>query len=156
MKKIGITFLLLNCILIIFLSSCKKETKITNQSLSVNTIDIHTIENLTGCQFNILKSESLGYIPLHKFYWISLKDEVNNQKLNELAEAIIKETIYKKPNTFYSFTIHFFLESELKESVEKSKSFARANFLPEGSWVKVGQTPIEDYNDYELTCTILK
>lgn len=156
MKKAGITFLLLNFILIIFLSFCKKETKVTNQSLSVNTIDIHTIENLTGCQFNILKSESLGYIPLHKFYWICLKDEVNNQKLNELAEAIIISTIQKKPKTYHSFTIHFFLESELKERVENSKSFAKANYLPQGSWIKVGRGPIEDYNDYELTCTILE
>jgi len=153
MKKVGASFLLINFILIIFSSSCNKETKITNQPLSVETVDIHAIENLTGCQFNILKSQTLGYIPLHKFYWVSLKDEANNQKLNELAEAIIKETIYQNPKTFHSFTIHFFLENELKESVEKSNIFARANFLPEGSWVKVGRVPIKEYEDYKLTLT---
>ena len=157
MKKIRAAFLFINFALIIFCSSCgkgvEKEANITNTPVAVDEIDILEIANLTGCQFKIIKSETIGYIPLHKFLWICLEDEVTIQKLHELAEAIIKETIYKKPKTFHSFTIHFFLESDLKENLEKSKSFARANFLPEGKWVKVGRIPIEDYNDYKLILT---
>ena len=113
-------------------------------------INIKAIENSTGCSFRILKTESLGYIPHHKFYWICLKKELPNKKLEELADAIIRDTILKKPKTYHSFTLHFFLENKLKKRVEKSKRFAKANFLPEGNWIKVGRTPIENYEDYEL------
>ena len=157
MKKISSVFLFINFVLIIFCSSCgkelEKETKITNAQVAVDEIDIQKIARLTGCQFKILKSETIGYIPHHKFFWTCLEDEVTSQKLHELAEAIIKETIYKKPKTFHSFTIHFFLESGVEGSAEKPKYFARANFLPEGGWVKVGRVLTEDYNDYELTIT---
>jgi len=154
MKRIRVLFFLINFILIISSLSCNNESgkaaNIANLPLLKNEINTKAIENSTGCSFRILKTESHGYIPLHKFYWICLKEEVNNQKLEELANAIIRSEILKKPKTYHSFTIHFFQESELKECVEKSKCYARANFLPEGSWVKVGRTPIEDYNDYEL------
>ena len=154
MKKIRVYFLLINIILIISSLSCKNESQkasnIVNLPLPEYEINTKAIENSTGCSFRILKTESHGYVPLHKFYWICLKDEVNNQKLEELADVIIRSAILKKPKTYHSFTIHFFLESELKKCAEKSKSYAKANFLPEGSWIKVGQIPIENYNDYEL------
>jgi len=153
-KRIRVLFFLINFILIISSLSCNNESgkaaNIVNLPLPYHEINTKAIENSTGCSFRILKTESHGYIPLHKFYWICLKDEVNNQKLEKLADVIIRSAILKKPKTYHSFTIHFFLESELKECVEKSKSYAKANFLPEGSWIKVGQIPIENYNDYEL------
>jgi len=95
-------------------------------------IDIQKIENLTDVQFKILKTETIGYMPLNKFYWICLPKKVNSQKVKELADSIIKEIIAEKPKTYHSFTVHFFWENELGECVEKSKSFARAYFLPEG------------------------
>jgi hypothetical protein len=52
--------------------------------------------------------------------------------------------------------VHFFLESELKETTEASTPFARATYLPEGNWVKVGRASIEDYKDYRLTLTRLE
>ena len=160
MKKIGIALLFINFALIISFFSCgkgvEKEAKITNAQVAVDEIDIQKIVNLTGCQFKILKSETIGYIPLHKFFWICLKDEVKNQKLEELADAIVRNIILKKPKTYHSFTIHFFLEREFTESIKNSKCFARANFLPEGSWLKVGRTHIDDYADYQLIFTILK
>ena len=119
-------------------------------------IDIRKIENLTGVQFNILKTKTIGYMPLHKFYWVCLKKKVSSQKVKELADSIIKEIIAKKPKTYHSFTVHFFWEDELCESVEKSKSFARANFLPEGDWTKVGRVLTDDYKDYNLTFTSLE
>ena len=157
MKKVDIIFLLISFTAIIFSLSCKKESSekdmLQTSPLVEAEIDIQKIENLTGVQFKILKAETIGYMPLHKFYWVCLEEKVDNQKVKELADAIIKETIAKKPKTYHSFTVHFFCESELAESVERSKSFSHANFLPEGGWVKVGRVPIDDYKSYKLTCS---
>ncbi len=155
MKKVGIIIFLIIFTAIIFSSSCKKEplqkTMLQTAQLPGTEIDIHKIENMTDVQFKILKTETIGYMPLNKFYWICLPKKVSSQKIKELADSIIKETIAKKPKTYHSFTIHFFCEDELAESVERSKSFARANYLPEGSWLKVGRVSVDDYKDYKLT-----
>ena len=62
----------------------------------------------------------------------------------------------RKPKSYHSLTIHFFLEDELTESLESSKSLACVNFLPEGDWLKVGRVPINDYKSYNLVCTFLE
>ncbi len=160
MKKVGTIFVLISFTFIIFSLSCKKEP--SEKSLLQTTplvgaeIDTQKIINLTGIQFKILKTETIGYRPLHRFYWICLPKKVNSQKVNELSDAIIKEIIVRKPKTYHSVTIHFFLEDELAECVESSKSFARANFLPEGDWTKVGRVSIDDYKSYRIICTILE
>ena len=160
MKKVGTIFVLISFTFIIFSLSCKKEPSekpiLEMAPLAEVEIDIQKIENLTGVQFKILKTETVGYMPLHRFYWVCLPKKVNSQKVKELSDAITKELIAKKPKTYHSFTIHFFWEDELAECVEKSKSFARANFLPEGSWLKVGRAPLDDYKDYKLTLTSLE
>ena len=160
MKKVGIIIFLISFTAIIFSLSCKKEplqkTILQTAPLAGVEIDIQKIESLTGIQFKILKMETIGYMPLHKFYWVCLKNKANSQKIEELANSIIKEIIAKKPKTYHSFTIHFFLEDELGASVERSRCFARANFLPEGDWTKVGRAPLDDYKDYALTCTFLE
>ena len=156
--KIILSFLILTIILI--LSSCKKnpaeETTLETPPLVGAEVDVKKIESQTGISFNILKTESIGYMPLHKFYWVCLKDKINKQRLETLAEAIIKETIVLKPNTYHSFTIHFFWENDLRETIGKSPCFARATFLPEGNWQKVGRVPLDDYKNYKLTCTFLE
>lgn len=158
MKKVGIITFLICFTAIIFSLSCKKEPLQKNMlqtaPLAGAEIDIQKIQNLTDIQFKILKTETIGYMPLHKFYLVCMQEKAISQKVEQVAYAIIKETIAKKPKTYHSFTIHFFCEDELAESVERSKSFARANYLPEGSWVKVGRVPIDDYKDYELTLTL--
>ena len=160
MKKVGTIFVLISFTFIIFSLSCKKEPSekslLQTAPLVGAEIDTQKIENLTDVQFKILKTETIGYMPLHRFYWVCLPKKVNSQKVNELSDAIIKEIIVRKPKTFHSITIHFFLEDELAECVEKSKSFARANFLPEGEWVKVGRISIDDYQSYRTVCTILE
>ncbi len=159
MKKVGTIFILISFTFITFSLSCKKEPEksiLQTAQLSAVEIDIRKIENLTGIQFKILKTETIGYEPLHRFYWVCLPKKVNSQKVNELFDAIIKEIIAKKPKTYHSFTVHFFLEDELAECVEKSKSFARANFLPEGEWIMVGRASIDDYKSYRIICTILE
>lgn len=161
MKKEGIIFFFTIILALIILHiSCKdkseKATVLDAIPLAVVEIDIQKVESTIGCKFKILKTETIGYTPLHKFYWLCLKKSVVKEKIKELADAIIRETIAKKPKTFHSFTIHFFWEDELTESVEKSRCFARANFLPEKTWLKVGRAPIDDYKSYKLTCTYLE
>jgi len=159
MKKKGTILFLISLILIILSFSCKKEPEKSVESARETwvepEIDIQKINTLTGVEFKILKTETIGYIPLHKFYWICLKEKENIQKIKELADALIKETIAQKTRTYHSFTIHFFCEAELTKTPEKSKSLARANFLPEGKWSKVGMVPIEEYKNYKLTCEFL-
>ena len=159
MKKAGTILCIIIFILMILSLSCKKESSemsmLETSPLVVAEIDIQKIESLTNVQFKILKTETVGYSPLHRFYWVCLPKNANNQKVKELASTIIKEIITRKPKTYHSFTIHFFWENELAECVEKSKSFARANFLPEGEWQKVGRVPINDYKSYELTLSFL-
>jgi len=160
MKKVGIIFSFIVLAFIILFLSCKKEPEkepeLEIPPLVGAEIDAQKIENAIGCKFKILKTETIGYMPLHKFYWVCLKKGLNNEKVEALTDAIIKETITRKPKTFHSFTIHFFWEDELVESIENSRCFARANFLPEGSWLKVGRVPIDDYKSYKLTCTFLE
>ena len=155
MKKVGVILSFISFTFITFSLSCNKEPSekflLQTAPLVGAEIDIQKIENLTGVQFKILKTETIGYIPLNKFYWICLPKKVNSQKVKELADSIIKEIIAEKPKTYHSFTVHFFWENELGECVEKSKSFARAYFLPEGDWTKVGRFLTDDYKDYELT-----
>jgi len=150
-----ITFLIF--ILICFGLSCKKESSedpTAETTPAVGTeVDVQKIEDLTGVQFKICKTKAVGYMPLHKFYWVCLQEKVSHQKVEGLAHEIIKETIAKKPKTYHSFTIHFFFDDELAETTEKSECCARATFLPEGSWLKVGRIPIDDYKSYKLTCT---
>ncbi|MFX0132370.1 MAG: hypothetical protein ACFFDN_01865, partial [Candidatus Hodarchaeota archaeon] len=146
-------------IFIILSLSCKKEpekaVEFQKETWVEPEIDIQKINTLTGIEFKIIKTETIGYIPLHKFYWVCLKKKENIQKIKELADALIKETIDLKPKTYHSFTIHFFCEPELAKTPEKSKSLARANFLPEGKWSRVGMVPIEEYKNYKLTCESL-
>ncbi len=155
MKKVGTIFILISFTFITFSLSCNKvpseKSLLQTTPLVGAEIDIQKIENLKGIQFKIIKTETVGYEPLHRFYWVCLPKKVSSQTVKELAESIIKEIIAKKPKTYHSFTVHFFWENELGECVEKSKSFARANFLPEGDWTKVGRFLTDDYKDYELT-----
>jgi hypothetical protein len=159
MKKFGFFLLFVSTFFAILIYACKKEpekgSKFETPLLVGAEIDIQNVESTIGCKFKILKTETIGYTPLHKFYWVCLKKGVANEKVKELADAIIKETITQKPRTFHSFTIHFFWEDELAGSVEKSRRFARANFLPEGSWLKVGRVPLDDYKRYKLTFAFL-
>ncbi|NIO48647.1 MAG: hypothetical protein GTN73_04300 [Candidatus Aminicenantes bacterium] len=160
MKKGSVIFLIISFTFIIIGLSCKKapseKTMLETAQLAGIEVDTQKIASLTGVQFKILKTQTIGYMPLHRFYWVCLKNKVDSQKVKELADAIIKETIAKRPKTYHSFTVHFFCEDELADSVEKSKSFARTNFLPEGDWTKVGRVPIDDYEDYELTYILLE
>jgi len=160
MRKLSNTFILICFIIIIINSACKKQAS-NKASPEIQLpgsaeVDVSKIESSTGLHFEILKTETHGYKPIHKFFWVCLSEKPDEQKLKDLAEAIIKEAISSNPETYHSFTIHFFCESELEETLEKSNRFAQATFLPEGSWLKVGRVPIDDYKDYKLTCEFIE
>jgi len=158
MRKIEI-FCFLLVIFLLFEFSCKKESGSQTSlkpALSVQTeIDVQEIADLTGVRLRILKTESIGISPRHKFFWISLAEKAEKEKAEGLAKEIIKKTIALNPNTYHSFIIHFFYEKELTGTPEESKPFARATFLPYGTPDKVGRIPIDNYQDYILTCTLL-
>jgi len=159
MRKESVIFLLLSLFLVFFTYSCKQEPTESAASeipLIEEEINIQKIEAATGIQFKILKTETIGYTPIHRFYWVCLKEKEPYEKVEVLADAIIKDIISKKPKIFDSFTIHFFCESDIGETLEKSNRFAYATFLPEGSWMKVGRVPIDDYKNYKLTCTFIE
>lgn len=122
---------------------------------AIGEIDIQKIEASTGLSFTILKTEALGYMPRHKFFWVCLPERESQERLERLASVLIHETNRAQPAYFHSFTIHFFCEPEMARTVEASRPFARATFLPGGSWVQVGRVPIDDYKDYVLTCELL-
>lgn len=143
--------------LIVIGLSCKKEPE-KQISLEMSPsiaaeIDIQQIENSTGIQFFILKSQTVGYMPRHRFFWVCVENEINRQKTEELAQAIITETISSHPQTYHSFMLHFFLKRELRETVENSKSYAQATYLPEGSRQKIRRIAVDNYDNYKLTCT---
>jgi hypothetical protein len=119
-------------------------------------IDPGKLANAVGVNFRILKEEAVAQTTRNKFYWISVGDKVAVPKIEELAMAVIRETIAARPQTYHSFTLHFIRESDLKETPESSAVFVRATYLPEGSWQKVGRVSIEDYKDYRLHLTLPK
>ncbi|MCP2521098.1 hypothetical protein NLD30_11735, partial [SCandidatus Aminicenantes bacterium Aminicenantia_JdfR_composite] len=144
-------------ILLSFYLFCKKEsskqtTLLTSSQPIEPEINVKRITDLTGIKFEILKTETIGYIPIHKFYWICLENRATQQQVRELAKEIIDDIIAKKPNTYHSFTIHFFYKDEMGKTLEESEPFAKATFLPEGNWLKVGRVPINNYKSYKLTC----
>ncbi|MFW6124467.1 MAG: hypothetical protein ACOC5G_04530 [Acidobacteriota bacterium] len=116
--------------------------------------DVQKIKDSTGMSFEIVKTKNVGYDPLNKFYWVSVEEKLAEEDLRILAQEIIDTAVQSKPQTYHSFTIHFMCRDESQESKQRLKAFAKATFLPEGSWTKVGRVPINDYKDYELTCTM--
>lgn len=116
--------------------------------------DVQKIKDSTGLSFKIIKTKEVGYEPLNKFYWVNIEKKIPMENLKVLAQEIIDAAIQSKPQTYHSFTIHFIYKDKSKETKEEPKAFAKVTYLPEGSWTKVGRVPINDYSDYELTCTM--
>jgi hypothetical protein len=153
-------FCCITILLILGISSCKKERalKPTAEQISQSgsDIDVQKISIQVGLTFKILKTAARGYLPMHKYYWICLKEKPDRPKIEALARSIIDETIAKFPGTFHSFVIHFFCEQELQGTPENSKAFAQASFLPDGDWSKVGRVPIDGYKTYQLSINFLE
>ncbi len=136
------------------LAGCKKAAPAkpadTQAQVVASEIDTQDITARTGIRYRIIKTQVRGYMPFHKFFWVSVPDQTPREKVEGLAREIIKATIEKYPNTYHSFTAHLFYENELTGKPEDSRPFARATFLPEGDWSKVGRFPIDDYKNYQF------
>ena len=147
----------LTCMMIIS-QNCKQksaaESSLEATDVSALGINVQEIKDSIGIQFNITKTKDIGYKPLHKFIWVEFEQKINKEKLEQLAQEIIQDTIAKRPNTYHTFTIHFTCEDKNTKSEKTPEAYAKATFLPEGDWVQVGRAPINDYAGYKLTCTI--
>ena len=117
-------------------------------------IDPERIAKTVDVSFQVLKMEEVNQTTRNKFYWICVGDKITNTKIEELAMAIIRETITARPQTFHSFTVHFIRESDLKETPDSLVTFAKATYLPRGSWQNVGRFSIDDYKEYRLQLTL--
>ena len=154
-STVFLVFLILT--LSVFTLSCKKEPE---QQISpdlspalTEELNIQQIQTSTGVPFSVLKTQTVGYMPCHRFYWVCLDKQVSPKQIENLAQTIVDEAISNSPKNYHSFMIHFFLKSELGETVENSKSFAQATYLPEGSRQKIRRIPVDNYDNYKLTCT---
>jgi hypothetical protein len=148
-------FLFYLIVILIFAQfSCKKELQIAVTTAKTNVI-FNDIENITGIKFNILQTKSLGYRIRHEFYWIYLPEDVNNKKIEKLANAII-EKLTSKRYSIHTYTLHFFHEDGPTEKRNNLKYLARAHFLPEGNWQKVGRIPVDNYEQYKLIISFIK
>ncbi len=149
--------------IIVFLPTCSRDEgtgrsdgigKPVTKSVA-SEIDPEKIGKVVGVSFRVLKTETVSQSTRNKFYWVCVGDGIAIPKIEELAMAIIRETIAARPQTYHSFTVHFFRECDLKETPESSATVARATYLPEGGWQKVGRASIEDYKkEYRLQLTL--
>lgn len=144
---------------------CKKAPPPPTEDTSIQTnalgmpleIDVQEIVSSLKLPFRVLKADTVGYAPLHRFYWLCLEEEAPRDQIRVLAQKIVQEIITNKPNTYHSITIHFFIEADIAEKgIRNDNRFACATFLPKGSWLEVGRTPIDGYKDYRLTCDFFK
>jgi hypothetical protein len=164
MKKEWSLFGIVSIVLIIgccaALSSCKKENAQKPSFEAVpqgpSDIDVNKIGAASGIPLKIIKTEDIGFSPKQKFFWVLTKEIPAIQKTEELASAIIKETILLRPQTYHGITIHFIDEAGFAGTPENSKRFAKATYFPEGSMEKIGRVPIDEYKEYKLVCTLLK
>ena len=159
-KMDTILFTLLCCLVVIlvaFSNVFKEETFQSHNSsiahLVESELDPNKVMDAIGIPFAILKTNSFGKKTLHKFYCISTSERLEDQRVRNLSDALIKEIISAKPESFHTLTFHFILGEELKKTVESSSCYARVSFLPHGKWEKAGRVPIDDYKDYSLICS---
>ena len=86
---------------------------------------------------------------------MSVEKESVDSRIEALALAIVREAIATRPAIYHNYTIHFFQAARLMDKIEDATPFARATYLPEGSWARVGRASIEDYGEYRLTLKLM-
>jgi hypothetical protein len=135
-------------------ASCKgkMEEKVAFESVAQKPVNFHVQEAVAECglPLKILEMQEFGSDTKHIFFWVLLKEKPDSPKLEAVARSIIGETIAHKPETYHVFTIHFFDEAGYRGTIDKSREFAKANFLPEGSAEKIGRVLIDHYKNYKL------
>jgi hypothetical protein len=126
----------------------------SSSALIVSEIDEAGVSTLTGVPIKVLKTDSIGFPTMNRFYWIQLQGRPVRAKLEEISKAVLDEVIAAKPKVYHSFTLHFVSSEDVRPGAETKKCFAKATFLPEGGWQKVGRDPIDGYGNYKLDCII--
>jgi hypothetical protein len=124
-------------------------------ALVVSEIDEAKVTSLTGVPVKVLKTDSIGFQTINRFYWIRVQGRPNKAKLEEISKAVLDEVIAAKPKVYHSFTLHFISSEDIRPGAEMKRCFAKATFLPEGDWQKVGRDPIDGYGNYKLDCIIV-
>ena len=141
----------------LIVSACKKNGSAPDSSTSaavVFEIDEAKVSTLAGLPIKVLEAESIGFSPIHRFYWIRVQGRPVKAKLLEISKAILDDVITAKPNVYHSFTVHFVSSDDVRPGAARQRCFAKATFLPEGDWQKVGRDPINGYGNYKLDCVI--
>ena len=126
----------------------------SSSALVVSEIDEAKVSTLTGVPIKVLKTDSIGFPTINRFYWIRVQGRPIKAKLEDISRAVLDEIIAAKPKVYHSFTLHFVSSEDVRPVAETKKCFAKATFLPEGGWQKVGRDPIDGYRNYKLDCII--
>jgi hypothetical protein len=133
--------------------SKKKRKDVARRAISTSLeIDIEKVQANVDYTFNVLKIKTIGLPPKYIFFWVGVNSKLGHEAVQDISLAIIQAIISQKPEIYHSFTIHFIRNQDLREKVEKSNSFAKAEYLPDGDWINVGRVPINGYERYRLSC----
>lgn len=153
-SPISIIFTVSVFALVTLTASCKRgaEEKVAFESVAQKPVNFHVQEAAADCglPLKILEMKELGSTTRHIFYWVLLKEKPDSPKLEAVARSVIGETIAHNPETYHVFTIHFLDEAGYRGTIDRSREFVKANFLPEGSAEKTGRIPIDNYKNYKL------
>jgi len=123
-------------------------------SAIVSEIDEALVLAASGVKVKVLKVESIGVSPINRFYWIRVEGRPLKEKLLEISKTALDQIIAAKPKLYHSVTFHFASSEDCESGAETNTCYAKATFLPEGNWQKVGRVPIDGYGAYKLDCTI--
>ncbi len=120
----------------------------------ISEIDEASVSTMSGVKVKVLKADSIGISPINRFYWVRVDGRPGKEKLLEISKIALDQIIAAKPKLYHSFTFHFISSEDIRPGSETRMCYAKATFLPEGDWQKVGRIPIDDYGAYKLDCTI--
>jgi len=120
----------------------------------ISEIDDASVSTASSVKVKVLKTETIGVSPINRFYWIRVDGRPIKEKLLEIAKIALDQVIAAKPKLYHSFTFHFISTEDIRPGAEMGKCYAKATFLPEDDWQKVGRVPIDGYGSYILNCTV--
>jgi len=135
-------------------SACGKRSGAPEPPAAISEIDESLVSTASGVKIEVMKTETIGISPINRFYWIQVDGRPPKEKLLEISKIALDQIIAAKPRLYHSFTFHFVSSEDIRPGAETQKCYAKATFLPDGDWQKVGRVPIDGYSAYKLDCTI--
>jgi len=126
----------------------------TTAAAVISEIDEASVSAGSGVKVKVLKTETIGVSPVNRFYWIRVEGRPMKEKLLEISKTALDQIIAVKPKLYHSLTFHFISSEDIQPGAETKNSYARATFLPEGDWSKIGRVPIDGYESYKLDCVV--